>query len=209
MISLFLNTSSNCYSICLSKDNVVIDSFTKEYYKDLSKDALYQITKLLENNNITIDDINDIICVRGPGSFTGLRIGVTIAKTIAYFKNKNLYSTSSLEFMASSVKGDIIVPLIDARRGYVYASIFDKNYNCIKEECYIKLDKLLEEVSKLKGKPVFVTLDEFDFETDKFVPDFDNFFKLDLKRSEDSMTFVPTYLKRTEAEEKLNDNKDC
>ncbi len=206
MISLFLNTASSRFNAAIARDNVVIDSICLDYDKDLSKDALFEIKKLLDKNSIVPNDVDEVICVRGPGSFTGLRIGVTIAKTFAYFLDKDLYSVSSLDVMASSVTGDVIVPLIDARRGYVYSAIYDKNYNVLMDECYIKCSDLLEKVNSYSGKVVFVSLDEFDFETVEFVPDMDKFFSLNFKRKEDSMTFVPDYLKKTEAEEKLNDN---
>jgi 2-dehydro-3-deoxygluconokinase len=64
--------------------------------------------------------------------------------------------------MVTSIKSEIIVPLIDARRGYVYASIFDKDYNKIMEECYIKLEELKEKVNSLNKKAIYVSLDEFD-----------------------------------------------
>ncbi len=208
MISLFLNTASSRFNAAIAKDNKVLDSVVSYYEKDLSKDALLEITKLLDNNNLGANDVDEIICVRGPGSFTGLRIGVTIAKTFAYFLKKELYSVSSLDVMASSVSGDVIVPLIDARRGYVYAAIYNKNYNVLMNECYIKLDDLLDKVEFYSDDAVFVSLDEFSFKTVKYVPDMDKFFSLNFKRKENSMTFVPEYLKRTEAEEKLNDNRD-
>ena len=208
MISLFLNTASSRFNAAVARDNVVIDSICLDYDKDLSKDALFEIKKLFDKNSLTPNDVDEIICVRGPGSFTGLRIGVTIAKTFAYFLDKDLYSVSSLDVMASSVTGDVIVPLIDARRGYVYSSIYDKNYNVLMDECYIKCSDLLEKVNNYSGKVVFVSLDKFDFETIEFVPDMDKFFSLNFKRKEDSMKFVPDYLKKTEAEEKLNDNRD-
>ena len=208
MISLFLNTASSRFNAAVARDNVVIDSICLDYDKDLSKDALFEIKKLLDKNSLTPNDVDEIICVRGPGSFTGLRIGVTIAKTFAYFLDKDLYSVSSLDVMASSVTGDVIVPLIDARRGYVYSSIYDKNYNVLMDECYIKCSDLLEKVKSYSGKVVFVSLDKFDFETVEFVPDMDKFFSLNFKRKEDSMKFVPDYLKKTEAEEKLNDNRN-
>ena len=208
MISLFLNTASSRFNAAIAKDNKVLDSVASYYEKDLSKDALLEITKLLDNNNLSANDVDEIICVRGPGSFTGLRIGVTIAKTFAYFLKKELYSVSSLDVMASSVSGDIIVPLIDARRGYVYAAIYNKDYTVLMDECYIKLDDLLDKVEFYSDDAVFVSLDEFSFETVKYVPDMDKFFSLNFKRKENSMTFVPEYLKRTEAEEKLNDNRD-
>lgn len=203
MISLFLNTSSRVFNAAVVEDGKVLDSICENYGKDLSKEALYQISLMLEKNSLKPLDIDEIVCVRGPGSFTGLRIGVTIAKTMAYFLDKKLYSTSSLDVMASSVSGDIIVPIIDARRGYVYGAIYDKDLNVIMEECYIKLDDIVDKANEL-GKPIFVSLDSFDFETVIFEPDIDNFYKYNLKREENSMTFVPTYLKMTEAEEKLN-----
>ena len=205
MISLFLNTFSNCFNVALVKDNVVLDSIYEDYGMDLSKEALYQMSLLLEKNNLTVDDISEIVCVSGPGSFTGLRIGVTIAKTMAYFKNIKLYSTSSLDVMATSVKGDIIVPIIDARRGYVYGAIYDKDYNVLMNECYIKLEELMEKVKSYSSEPIFVSKDKFDFEVVPFNPDLNSFYKHSLKKEVDSMTFVPNYLKRTEAEEKLND----
>ena len=208
MISLFLNTSSKMFNTALVKDNEIIDSIYENYGKDLSKEALYKISQLLDKNNIKPQDINEIICVRGPGSFTGLRIGVTIAKTMAYFLNIKLYSTSSLDVMATSVMGDIIVPLIDARRGYVYGAIYDKNYNPILKESYIKLEELISKAKEYSNNPVFVSLEEFDIETTLYTPDLNNFYKYNLKKEENSMTFVPNYLKRTEAEEKLNDNRD-
>ncbi len=205
MISLFLNTFSNCFNVAIIKNNIVLDSINKDYGMDLSKEALYQISLLLEKNDLTVDDISEIVCVAGPGSFTGLRIGVTIAKTMAYFKNIKLYSTSSLDVMATSVKGDIIVPIIDARRGYVYGAIYDKSYNVLMKECYIKLDELMDKAKSYSSNPLFVSKDEFDFEVIPFNPDLDNFYEYNLKREVDSMTFVPNYLKKTEAEEKLND----
>ena len=208
MIGLFLDTSSNYFMTAIVKNGEVIDSFSKEYQKDLSKEALYQIRNLLDKNSITLDMVDEIICTRGPGSFTGLRIGVTIAKTLAYFLNKDLYSVSTLDLLASSCKNSIIVPIINARRGYVYASIYDENYNILMDECYIKIDNLKEITLSFTSNPCYVSLDEFDFETIKYVPDLDNFFKHNFKRKENSMTFVPTYLKRVEAEEKLDDNRD-
>lgn len=207
MISLFLNTFSKYFNVALVKDNVVIDSIYENYGMDLSKECLYQISLLLEKNSIKPEDISEIVCVRGPGSFTGLRIGVTIAKTMAYFKNIKLYSTSSLDVMATSVEGDVIVPIIDARRGYVYGAIYDKDYNIIMKESYIKCEDIIKEAKKYGENPVFVSSDDFDFEVISYKPNLNNFYKQNLRVEENSITFVPNYLKRTEAEEKLDDSR--
>lgn len=199
MISLFLDTSTNVFNTVLLKDNKVIDSFTKEYDKDLSKEALFRIKEMLDKNNLKPNDLDEIVCVRGPGSFTGLRIGVTIAKTIAYFLNKNLYSVSSLEVMATSTKGKVIVPIIDARRGYVYAAVYNDNYNTLMEEAYIKKEEL-DKIAKTFSNDI--TYVENDFTSNIVL-----LYKCSFKKEENPINFEPNYLKKPEAEEKLNDSQ--
>ena len=151
MISLFLNTSSEYLHIALLKDNKVYKEKYLKLAKALSKEALINIKYLLEENNLKPNDLEEIICVRGPGSFTGLRVGVTIAKTYAHFLNKKLYSLSSLEVLATSLNSEIIVPLINARRGYVYGAIYDKDYNVLLKEQYLTLEKLQEAIKLDSG----------------------------------------------------------
>lgn len=204
MISLFLNTSSDYLHIALLKDNKVLKEKYLKLAKALSKEALMNIKCLLEENNLTPEDIEKIICTRGPGSFTGLRVGVTIAKTYAHFLNKKLYSISSLEVLATSLNSEIIVPLINARRGYVYGAIYDKDYNVLLKEQYIPLEKLQEKAKSYNKEITYISNDSFDnLETILYIPNLNNTFKYIELTKEDPLTFVPTYLKRTEAEEKL------
>jgi len=206
MISLFLNTSSNYLNIAILKDGVILDSIYQKYDRDLSKAALYQMSELISKVGLLPNDIDEVVCVRGPGSFTGLRVGVTIAKTFSYFLDKKLYSVSNLEVMATTCKEEIIVPLIDARRGYVYGAIYDRNYNILMKECYIKLEDLVEKALSFEKKVVFITNDDYDFDTIEISPRIEEVFVNNFKRVEDSITFEPNYLKKTEAEEKLNAN---
>ena len=202
MISLFLNTASNFLNIVLFKESEVLDELYLKLDRDLSKEALFNIKKLLDKNSLSPDDISDIICTRGPGSFTGLRVGVTISKVYSYFLNKKLYSVSTLNIMATSVEGDIIVPLIDARRGFVYGAIYDKDYNVLMDECYLKKEDLIEKANSYGKKVVYVSNDLFeDLEVKKYEPNSLNLLKYINKKEEDPMTFIPNYLKRTEAEE--------
>ena len=202
MISLFLNTFSNYLNIVLIKDEKVLDEVYKKLDKDLSKEALSNIKEVIERNNLSPDNINEIIIARGPGSFTGLRVGTTIAKVFAYFKNIKLCSVSSLEVMATSTEGEIIVPLIDARRDYVYGAIYDKDYNVLMEEKYLKREDLIKEAEKYNKKIVYVSNDDFDdLDVKKYEPNSTNLIKYINKKEEDSKAFIPTYLKRTEAEE--------
>ena len=207
MISLFLNTASNYLNLVLYKEEKDIDSIYLKLDKDLSKESLPKLKEILDRNNLNPSDIDEIICVRGPGSFTGLRIGVTIAKIYAYFLNKNLYSVSTLDVLATSAKCDIIVPLIDARRGFVYGAIYDKNYDILMKEKYIKLDELINEAEKYNQNIIYVSYDEFSgLNIKKYEPDNINLIKYMHKKIEDKISFIPTYLKRTEAEEKYDKN---
>jgi len=209
MISLFLNTSSKYLNVAILKDDKVINEKNIFLDKDLSKMALVNIKDLIEESEYKPIDIDEIVCVNGPGSFTGIRIGVTIAKSYAWSLDKKIVPVSNLFAMATSIENsDYVVPIIDARRGYVFGAIYDKGYNTVLEDSYIKLDKLKEEVNKLSGKVTFVSLDEFDFDTIKYIPNINNLFKYLKKEYVDNFTFVPNYLKRTEAEEKLSDKEN-
>lgn len=206
MISLFIDTSSSCLNIALLNDNNIIKIKSILLGKDLSKEALYEIKCLIESANLKPNDIDRVVCVSGPGSFTGLRVGVTISKVFCFSLNKQLYSLSTLSFMASSIKdSDYIVPVIDARRNFVYAGIYDKNYKSVLSDRYIGINKLKEEVSLLKGKITYVSMDNFDdLDVVKFVPDVSNTFKNIPLILENHFMFEPKYLKLTEAEENLN-----
>lgn len=202
MIGLFLNTASNYLNIVLYREKEIIDSVFIKLDKDLSKETLPKLKESLEKNNLEPKDIDEIVCVRGPGSFTGLRIGVTISKIYSYFLNKKLYSVSTLDVLATSVKGKIIVPLIDARRGYVYGAIYDSDYNVLMEEKYLKLDELVSETKKYNKDVTYISYDSFDnLDVQKYEPDNINLIKHMHKKIEDKVTFIPNYLKRTEAEE--------
>lgn len=206
MISLFLNTSSRYLNIAILKDNKVINEKNLELEKDLSALALFEIEKLFKETQLKPNDIDQIYCVDGPGSFTGLRVGITIAKVYAWSLNKKLYKVSSLYTMATSINNDYIIPLIDARRGYVFAGIYDKDYNQVLKDQYISLENLKNIVENLEGQYTYVTLDDFDFQTQKYIPNLNNTFKYIKKEEADPYTFIPNYLKKTEAEEKLNND---
>lgn len=205
MIGLFLNTASNYLHVAIIVNNEVEDEVYEKFDRDLSKMALVKIKDLLERNNIKPDDISNIYVVDGPGSFTGLRVGATIAKTYAWGLSKNLYSMSNLFVMASSLCDyDYIIPMIDARRGYVYAGIYDKNYKNYLNDQYISLEQLLKIVDELDGSYAFISNDKFDnLDVFTYVPDLDNTWANLTAKKVDYYTFEPNYLKKTEAEETL------
>lgn len=195
MTYLFIDTA-NSFIISIIKDNKII------YYKndisnsDTSSKVMPIIDEAFKSSNSNINDIDKIFVVSGPGSFTGIRVGVTIAKTIAYSLNKPLIPLSELELLATTnTNSEYIAPIIDARRGYVFGAIYDKDLNICFEDSHILLDEL-----KTKFK-----------ENTTIVDNSDNvdLIKLINKHEFDTPinphTLNPNYLKKTEAEEKLND----
>jgi len=205
MTSLFLNTASSYLSVAIVVDGKVLDERYLKLGKDLSKMALVEVKNMLEKNVVSLDYISEIVCVKGPGSFTGLRVGVTIAKMLAWSLNCKLVSISTLFVMACSVSDDYIVPIIDARHDCCYAAIYSRDYKVVMKEQYMTLDALMEELSKLNGSYTLVSSDQFDFEVEEYLPNIGRVFKYALKKEEDVFLFEPSYLKKTQAEEELHD----
>ncbi|MDD5980364.1 MAG: tRNA (adenosine(37)-N6)-threonylcarbamoyltransferase complex dimerization subunit type 1 TsaB [bacterium] len=208
MISLFLDTSSSYFCACIVKDQSVLKSIYVYLEKDMSKYALVKVKEMMDELNLKPNDVDEIIVVNGPGSYTGLRVGVTIAKTYAWGLSKKLAKISSLYVMATSVKDSsysYIVPVIDARRGFVFAGIYDKNYNIVMQDSYISIEKLQEFVSKLDGKCIYISREDVkNLDTINYNPDLENLFNnLKIDYVEPHL-LVPNYLKKTEAEENLN-----
>ena len=146
---LAVDTSSAICSVAILEDDKLIDKNELDDGKTHSENLMPLLDELLKRNSIDIKDIEMIACTVGPGSFTGIRIGVATIKPIAEVLNVKVASVMSLEALARNVEGkDTIASLIDARNNQVYAGIFDKNYN--KKEEYIADD--INEVIKVLEK---------------------------------------------------------
>ena len=145
---LYIDTSSSYLYTGIVENGKIIVEIKKEYDHELSRTALPEIVSMFENNAIEPKEINKIIVVNGPGSFTGIRIGITIAKVYAWSLKVPITTITSLEAMAASSKNDMIrVPVIDTRRKYCYASIIDQNDNFILKPIYIKYEELKEKLN--------------------------------------------------------------
>ena len=93
------------------------------------------IEKIIKKANISFSKLAAIAVSKGPGSYTGLRIGVSAAKGLCYSLEKPLISISTLESLANTIKvesGTAIIPLLDARRMEVYSAVFNSEYNQIR-----------------------------------------------------------------------------
>lgn len=127
-------STSNC-SVSLSKgkqlfDLIEVDNNSYSHSENLHT-FIYQI---LKRNKFSCEDLECISVSRGPGSYTGLRIGVSAAKGLCFANDIPLVSVSSLEILANSSNfNGIIIPTIDARRDEVYSSVFFQS-NMIRQE---------------------------------------------------------------------------
>lgn len=206
MMSLFIDTSN--YKLILGiideQINKVLVYYNEVLKEDLSSKILVLIKKCIDEIKITSHEIDKIYIVNGPGSFTGVRIGVTIAKTYAWALNIKVIPISSLEVLASTKSNtEYVVPMIDARREAVYAGIYDKNLKLIFKDSYIRLSDLKE---VLPSNYTFISDDKFE-NYEVVSPKVDilkviNNHKNDLGVNPHEL--VPNYLKITEAEANLN-----
>lgn len=207
---LYLDTSSSFLYSGIVEDDTLVAEIIEEMDCDLSRITLLKISEMFNKVNLRPNDIDKIIVVNGPGSFTGIRVGITIAKTYAWGLKKDITTITSLEAMAiSSSFIGYKVPMIDARRGYVYSAIFDENNNEVFGRCHIKLEELDNNINSLNKDVIVITNDDIEgnYVKEKYRP---NILRIVEKFKDKECVnphFVnPEYLKLTEAEEKNNKN---
>lgn len=202
---LFLDTSSFFVTVAILEDEKVLFEYKDVISDDMSSRIMPIVSEGFSKVAFSIKDIDRIFVVNGPGSFTGIRIGVTIAKTIAWALKKDISTISSLEYLATtSCNTKYIIPMIDARRGYVFAGVYDSELNNYLEDQYIKFDEL----SSYFSDGTIVSFNDFD---NCIKPNLD-ISKIIHKHINDEAinahSVKPNYLKKTEAEEKLKEKKN-
>ena len=205
---LYIDTTTSYLYGALWIDNKVVESVNIKLGKDLSVFTLQKISEMVEHAQLDSKEIDKIIVVNGPGSFTGIRIGVTFSKIYAYSLKKNISTISSLQAMALSSKKDTDykIPVIDARRDYVYAAIYDKENIPILKEQYLSREALLCAIDNLPGEYSVITNDEIEMDhLEEYTPNFAKIIDTYKEKEEENPHAVnPNYLKLTEAEEKQN-----
>lgn len=134
MIILAISTSSSNASVSLLEDDKLIKELNISDQRTHSEKLMPLIEELFKTTNLQLSQVNLIACDIGPGSFTGIRIGVASVKAMAEAKEISVVGVSSLEALAYNVRGfDYICSIIDARNNQVYSAIFNKNYELISD----------------------------------------------------------------------------
>lgn len=127
MTYLAFDTCCGHYSVALFNDEFLLKNYYLEELTNFqSRDLLQKIKLLLEEENLSIDNISEAILTVGPGSFTGLRIGIAAIQGLAFDKNIKIHAISSLQAL-SLRSSKLSITYIEAGKGQVYAQIF-KNY---------------------------------------------------------------------------------
>lgn len=219
---LGIDTSTMISTVTVVEDEKVIGDFNVNQEKTHSESLVPMIETLLNLLGLKLSDIDIFAISQGPGSFTGLRIGMTIAKTFAQVGNKKLIPVSTLKALAlNSSSNSFKASMLDARGKRVYGAMYDENMNeIVKEDLYniddfsklcneknVDFDLVSEVGEKYKDK--FARARILDFSYNSCIGK--NLCKLALlKKDEDYDLYklVPNYLRKSQAErdrEKKND----
>ena len=213
---LAFDTSSQALSVALTEDDTLIGKIDLNIKKNHSITLMPAIDFLMTNAGIQPEDLDRIAVAQGPGSYTGLRIAVTTAKTLASTLNIDLVGVSSLAAIAANVAvAGKVVPLIDARRQNVYAGIYE-NGTSVSQEQHIELDQLMETLKTEEDlyftgelanfrELIAQTLPQAKFveNAERRLPNAYQIARLGAGYEPVNVAaFVPEYLKKVEAEEK-------
>jgi len=165
MLVLGIDTSTDICSVGLSNKEDFIGEINIKLKRRHSERLLPIIKRIFSETGYEIQDLDGLAVTDGPGSFTGLRIGLSTAQAFKRALNIPVYSVSSLEYMAYSVsqhyENYLLVPTIDARNKRVYTSVFtsepqQKLLKRIRDDKAVEVKSLIEDLRKYKkGKVIF------------------------------------------------------
>ena len=154
MIVLSIDSSSKVATVAILKDDVLLGEYILNDKREHSVILMPLIENLLKECNLSIDDIDGYVVSKGPGSFTGLRIGMATIKGMSFGNNKPYISISSLDALAYNLISfnGIICPIMDALRENVYTALYKNNNDSLEKIMdYTALD-IDELVNLLKDK---------------------------------------------------------
>lgn len=123
---LGIDTSTPIGSVALVEDDTLVAEWTLNIFQEHSSRLMLAIDSVLKGGNITIADVDACAVGVGPGSFTGIRIGVATVKSICYALDKPIVGVSTLAAIAYNLRwtDGVVCPLLDARRGEIYGAAF-------------------------------------------------------------------------------------
>ena len=213
------SSTTNC-SISLANNGELISirELNEKNYSHSTKLHSF-IEEVLKNSNITVNKLSAIAVSSGPGSYTGLRIGVSAAKGLCYALQIPLISVPTLQVLARQLniqREDLIIPVMDARRDEVYSAVYNSEYELVRDifpeiidsESFSGLAKdnklyfigngqeKCERLIRKNSNLIFSNYDTFPSSKEMILISFKKFKK---SKSEDIAYFEPDYLKKFKA----------
>ena len=189
---LAIDTSGNHLSIVVFYNDKIFSSYNENINLKHSVTLLPELESMLDTHGVSLSEIDVFCSVIGPGSFTGIRIGVSTVKALAYSLNKKVLSVTSFDVLAYNKPNAKVLALIDAKHGHYYACGYD-NLEVVLPPCYISES----EVESLSSEYLLIK----DSDEDKL-----NGLILSVKSkiglaTSDRESLIPLYVKKSQAEE--------
>lgn len=158
---LAMDSSSLVASVAVLEDDLLLAEYTIDYKKTHSQTLLPMIGEVARMIELELDTVDAIAVSRGPGSFTGLRIGSATAKGLGLALEKPIVAVPTLEAMAYNLWGcdALVVPMMDARRNQVYTGIYefeDGSLAVRRDQCALAIEELLEDLNERGRSVVFL-----------------------------------------------------
>ena len=205
-----MDSSSQSLSLALVEDEQLLAETLLTVKQNHSSSLMPTLDFLMQSVGWSPKDLNRIVVAQGPGSYTGLRVAVATAKTLAYALGIDVVGVSSLQALVPNHLSGLVIPLIDARRNHVYAGLY-KDDQVIEADRYWSLEDLLEQVAAVQNVTFVGEVANFVQDIQAVLPQavchstHPSAYQLavlgqDLPAAE-VHAFEPRYLKRVEAEE--------
>lgn len=193
MISVLIDTSNRNLSAAIAVDGKIIDSVEYDAWQKQSEFLVDELSKLFERNGLNPKDIGKVIAAKGPGSYTGVRIAVSVAKVLAFALNVPLYLVSSLWDMKDGDKPSIC--LMNARSKRSYVGVYEGNKALLNDSIWTN-DEVLAYIQEHPSFSVMGDTEYLNIPAKK--PDlFKNLVEMGTKENEveDVLSAKPVYLK--------------
>ncbi len=158
---LALDTTACTSTVAVLNNEALLGVYTVNTNNKHSETLLPMVKNLLATLSLTIDDIDAYAVSNGPGSFTGVRIGMATIKGLAFGRDAKCVEISTIEALAQNLEGfdGIVCPIMNARRGQVYTGAFLNGERIINDTCMM-LDELIPLLEKY-GKKIYFTGDGY------------------------------------------------
>ena len=205
------DTSSKALTLAILEDETLLAQMTLNIKKNHSITLMPAIDFLMNSLDMKPTDLDRIVVAQGPGSYTGLRMAVATAKTLAHTLKIEMVGVSSLLALVPEQVEGLVIPVMDARRNNVYAGFYQSGQS-VRPEAHLPLAEVLE-IAGVADQPVTFVGETAVFaeqieaalpgvSVQPTLPDAAAIGRLGLDLPAQSIhDFVPNYLKRVEAEE--------